>query len=235
MNTSGSSSNSKIQRRTLVGATWAGATLMVVSPAPAMATSFIPGKYVTLFDTQAANTNQQDTNATTWPHGLLTDANPSLKQVKFQLGMQMMPFDESLYKVVPFDTYKNWTSGPITVQLTFDNTVYKLLNSQSTWNDLPDNGGTAWNWTNTSTSGTKTTLTFTHSQIAMNGNTLGIATQTGGFEILFELLKNPGVQAPPSYQPANGRTVTKSMQVSVSSSLTTSTIPYIQENSTQIK
>ncbi|APF40847.1 hypothetical protein [Neomicrococcus aestuarii] len=227
-----------VGRRPMIGAglAWTAATILAAGPAPAFAASStnLAGQYVTLADTQSANTDQGDTNATTWPHGLITDENPELKQVKFQLGMQMMIFNEAMYKEVGFDTYKNWVSGPITVRLTFDNTVYKLLDNQSTWIDLPDNGGSAWTWTSTSTIGTWTTLTFTHSQIAYNGNTLGVATQTGVFEILFELLRNPGVQQPPTIQPANGRTVTNSMQINVSSSLQDVTIPYVQENSSQL-
>lgn len=225
------------RRKVATAIAWTAPAVVVAGTAPALAASpppVQPGEYVTLFDTQAANTNQNNTNATTWPHGLLSDSNPSLQQVKFQLGMQMMVFDQSLYNVVPFDTYKNWTSGSITVQLTFDNTVYRLLDDQPAWPDVGDNGGTPWTWTNTSTSGTSTTLTFTHAEIAMNGNTLGMPTQTGAFEILFELLDNPGVQAPPAVQPANGRTVTNSMQVTLSSELQSYTVPYVQEDSVQL-
>lgn len=222
-------------RRDVVrAAAWATPAVLVAGAAPAFAASLNPGAYVTLIDTQAANTNQNNTNATTWPHGLLNDFNPSEMQLRFQLGMQMMVFDQSMYNVVPFDTYKNWTSGPITVQLKFDNTVYKLQSDPATWVDLGDNGGTPWTWTNTSTSGTSTTLTFTHAQIAYNGNTLGIPTQTGMFEVKFKLERNPGVQTAPPAQPAGGRTVTNSMQVTLSSGLQSYTVPYVQEDSVQL-
>lgn len=224
-----------IDRRKVVTAiAWTAPAIVVAGAAPAFAASYSPGQFVTLFDTQGANTNQNNTNATTWPHGLLSDSDPSLQQVKFQLGMQMMVFDQSMYNVVPFNTYKNWTSGPITVQLKFDNTVYQLLDAQATWVDPGDSGGTPWTWTHTSTSGTSTTLTFTHAQIAYNGNTLGIPTQTGMFEVKFKLLRNPGVQTAPPTQPANGRTVTNSMQVTLSSGLQSYTVPYVQEDSSQL-
>lgn len=226
-----------IDRRKVVTAiAWTAPAIVAARTAPAFAASspHSPGQFVTLFDTQGANTNQNNTNATTWPHGLLNDFNPSEQLLRFQLGMQMMVFDQSMYNVVPFDTYKNWTSGPITVQLKFDNTVYKLQDAQATWVDVGDNGGTPWTWTNTSTSGTWTTLTFTHAQIAYNGNTLGIPTQTGMFELKFKTLRNPGVQTAPPDQPAGGRTVTNTMQVTVSSALQSYTVPYVQENSVQL-
>lgn len=223
-------------RRTVLaaGAAWSAATIVAASPAPAFAASSTPrpGDYMALIDTQAVDTNQKDTNATTWPHGLISDDGDD--RVKFQLGMQMMLYDESLYNTVQFDTYKNWTSGPITVQLTFDNTVYELLADQATWLDEADNGGAAWEWTATTTQGAWTTLTFTHDSIAYNGNTLGMPTQTGGFVIPFTLLKNPGAQTPPSNQPAGGRTVTDSMRISVNSDLQRAETLYVQEDSTQI-
>lgn len=215
------------------GALWSAPAVVTVCAAPAFAASTRPRDYVALFDTQSANTNQNNTDASTWPHGLITDADPSKKTVRFTLGMQMMPYNNAVYQI-PFDTYKNWTSGPITVNLTFDNTVYRLMDSQSTWRDQPDNGGSAWKWTSTSVSGTQTTLTFTHDEIAMNGNTLGMPTQTGAFSVLFTLLKNPGVQKPPAIQPAGGRTVTNSMSISVSSQLPTARTNYVQEDSSQL-
>ena len=228
-------STPQMSRRTMVKATaWTTPAIFVAQAAPAFAASSSAAKYMTLIDTEGAATNQNDTNTSTWPHGVIADNDPSQQKVKFKLGMQMMIYDQAMYNTVTYDTYKNWTSGPITLKLTFDNTVYQLLDSQATWTDSADNGGTAWRWTSTATSGTSTTLTFTHDQIAFNGNTLGIPTQTGAFEVLFKLLRNPGVQPAPTNQPANGRTVTSSMQVSISSSLLSTSIPYVQEDSSQL-
>lgn len=229
-----------VSRRQVVAlGAWSVPAVLATGALPAFAAAS-PGAnpavgYMALIDTQGANTIQENTDGSTWPHGVLSDDNPSLKTVKFQLGMQMGMYNGAMYDDYTYEEYKNWVSGPITVQLTFDRTVYSLISNQATWTDAPDNGGTAWIWSSTSTVADWTTLTFTHAQIAANGNTLGIPTQTGEFTLFFDLLKNPGVQDAPEEQPAEGRTVTNSMKVQVDSGLISGVqIPYVQEDSSQL-
>lgn len=127
--------------------------------------------------------------------------------------------------ISPRKTLNSWVSGPITVEVAFDTSYFKLVTDFSRWTDAPD-VGSAWTYRTAATAGNLTTLTFTHDEIAMSGNTM-----TGAFEFFLEVLKPVPVKAAPPPQTANGRTVTEMMQVTVTSSLGAVHRDYIQEDS----
>lgn len=236
----GSAGNSKgVSRRTLgMASAWAVPALVLAAPAPAFAASMLKfGDYVALQDTQGTITIKEGTNGDTWPHGLLTQGNSDDTFV-FQLGMQLDIWNGVIYNTVPNDTYKNWFSGPITVTIDINTTYLLLETSFTNWTDAADNGGAPWVYAGQSTVGTWTSLTFTHPQIAMSGNTLGIPTQTGAFEFVVkktpdftELLVQPTKTLDPP-QGTEGRSATTAMRITVSSGLGTDYKSYVQENAT---
>lgn len=221
------------RRRLIAAAAWSAPTVLVVNHVPAFATSVRPGDYAALFDTQGASTNQNDTNGSTWPHGILNWQDSSTRRARFQLGMQMMLFSTPAYDVAPNDVYKNWTSGPITVQVKVNTEMFTILTDFDTWEDEPDNNSPAWAFAGQTSDGQWTTLTFTHPEIAYNGNTLGMPTQTGGFEFYLEPKELPLPKVGlPAVQPGNGRQGTPDIHVTVSSGLQQGAeIPYVQVDS----